>query len=74
MHDNTTMSLITSEVLQRPRFTVGEYDRIAQAGILGEDDRVKLLDGDIVEMMPIGPKHAACVDRIAQTLFGRLEG
>ncbi len=41
--------------LAHRRFTVDEYYRMAEAGILGEDDRVELLDGEIVEMTPIGP-------------------
>lgn len=41
---------------------------MAQAGILAEDDRVELLNGEIVEMPPIGSRHAACVDRLNQQL------
>lgn len=52
--------------LTRRRFTVAEYQQMAQAGILGEDDRVELIDGEIVEMTPIGRRHAACVDRLTQ--------
>ena len=37
------------------RFTVDEYRRMADAGILDEDDRVEQHDGQIVEMTPIGP-------------------
>lgn len=37
-------------------------------GILGEDDRVELLDGEIVQMAPIGPVHAAVVDRLTRLL------
>ncbi len=39
---------------------------MVQAGILREDDRVELLDGEILEMAPIGSRHAACVDRLNQ--------
>ena len=46
------------------RFSVDEYYRMAEAGILHEDDRVELLDGEIIEMTPIGSLHAACVDRL----------
>jgi Uma2 family endonuclease len=46
------------------RFNVREYHQMAAAGILGEDDRVELIDGEIVEMPPIGSRHAACVDRL----------
>jgi len=50
--------------LIRHRFTVEEYDRMAQSGVLSEDDRVELIDGEIVEMSPIGSRHAACVKRL----------
>lgn len=46
----------------RRRFTVEEYHQIAKAGILSEDDRVELMEGEIVEMIPISSRHAACVD------------
>jgi Uma2 family endonuclease len=49
-------------------FTVDEYYRMAEAGILGEDDRVELLDGEIVQMSPIGSRHSACVDRLTRKL------
>ena len=50
------------------RFTVDEYHRMAQAGVFHEDDRVELIDGQVVEMSPIGPRHAACVDRLTRRL------
>lgn len=54
----------------RHRFGVEEYHRMAQAGILGEDDRVELVHGEIVEMTPIGSRHHACVMRLNQMLVG----
>lgn len=45
-------------------FTVQEYYTMAEAGILTPDDRVELLDGQIVIMSPIGSRHAACVNRL----------
>lgn len=55
-------------------FTVDEYYRMAEAGILGQDDRVELLDGRIVQMSPIGSRHAACVDRLTRRLAEIPEG
>jgi Uma2 family endonuclease len=52
--------------LTKRRFTVGEYHQMAQAGILTEDDRVELIDGEIVEMTPIGGPHAGCVNRLTR--------
>jgi len=52
------------------RFTVDEYHRMGQAGVFPEDHRVELIDGQVVEMTPIGDRHAACVRRLSR-LFAR---
>jgi len=62
---------MTTEMV-RHRFTVNDYYRMAEAGILTEDDRVELLDGEIVEMAPIGSRHAACVERLNWLLKERI--
>jgi Uma2 family endonuclease len=49
-------------------FTVAEYERMGAAGIFSEDERVELIEGEIVEMSPIGKRHAACVARLTQLL------
>ena len=49
-------------------FTVDEYHRMAKAGVFHEDDRVELIDGQVVEMTPIGPRHARCVDDLTRLL------
>jgi Uma2 family endonuclease len=53
----------------RRHFTVAEFDRMAEVGILAEDDRLELIDGDIVEMHPFGPRHEVSVDLLAQQLM-----
>lgn len=45
---------------------------MAGAGIFDDDDRVELLGGEVVEMSPIGSRHAACVRRIARFFSERL--
>lgn len=62
-----------SVALVRHRFTVDEYYRMAQAGIFSEDDRVELLDGEIVERSPIDSKHAGCVKGLTH-FFGQKLG
>jgi Uma2 family endonuclease len=56
---------------QRP-LTVDEYHRMAEAGILTEDDRVELLDGRLIATPPIGPSHLHCVNRLNERLSRRL--
>src|SRR5215467_4594877 len=46
---------------EKRRFTADEFLRMAQVGILCEDDRLELIDGEIVEMSPIGLPHRAAV-------------
>jgi len=53
--------------LARRAITIAEYHQMIEAGILKEDERLELLDGEIIERCPIGPRHSACVDRL--TLF-----
>ena len=51
-------------------FTVSEFERMAETGILSENDRVELIEGEIIEMSPIGNRHAACVDRFNELIVG----
>ncbi|GBD10223.1 hypothetical protein HRbin22_02490 [Candidatus Thermoflexus japonica] len=53
------------------KFTVEEYHRLTEAGILSEDDPVELIEGVLVEMSPVGSRHAACVRRLADWFFTR---
>ena len=60
--------------LRRARFTVDQYELMGQAGILDEDYRVELIEGEIVEMAAIGEAHASTVMRgmkLLERRFGR---
>jgi len=67
------MAFQTESVLERRRFTIEEYWRMGEAGILDEDERVELIEGEIVTMTPIGPPHASVVARLTR-LFSELVG
>ena len=58
----------------RHRFTVDQFHTMIEAGVFTEDDRLELVDGEIVEMSPIGTPHAACVRKLTNLLLVRLQG
>ncbi len=60
--------------IQRHTFTVDDYHRMLEGGILTEDDRVELICGEIVAMAPIGSKHWAIVNRLTRQLVLKLAG
>ena len=49
--------------LQKHSFSVDDYHRMAEVGLLSEDSRVELIEGEIIEMSPIGSTHAGTVKR-----------
>ena len=55
--------------ISRRLFTVDDYHRMADAGILSQRDRVELIYGEVLAMSPSGPRHGAWVDRAAQVMF-----
>ena len=46
------------------RFSVADYYKMAEAGILHEDDRVELIEGEVIAMTPVGNRHMACVNKL----------
>jgi Uma2 family endonuclease len=75
------MSMLYSESMpytadgpQRHRYTVADYHRMGETGILAPDARVELIDGEIVDMPPIGFRHAGTVDHLAHILMTACAG
>jgi Uma2 family endonuclease len=69
----TQQPVHTEEIPHRHRWTVAEYHKMAEVGLLNEDARVELIEGDIIEMAPIGSGHGGKVKRFIH-LFSRLLG
>jgi Uma2 family endonuclease len=57
---------------RRRRFTLDQYHRMGEAGIFAPGDRVELIEGEIIEMAPIGTPHASTVARIHHFFAMRL--
>lgn len=62
----------TQVELDRRRFSVAEYLRIVEAGLFGEDSRLELLWGEIVEMSPIHIAHTSTLSRLVWLLTNML--
>jgi Uma2 family endonuclease len=58
-------------VQTKHRFSVKEYYRMAETGVLRPDARVELLNGEIIDMSPIGPFHGGLVNRLIR-IYGKL--
>ena len=56
------------ELAKRHLFTVEEYHKMGEAGVFDENARLELIEGEIVEMAPIGWRHARCVTRLTSLL------
>src|SRR3989442_7593122 len=54
-------------------FTVETYHRLGELGVFHEDDRVELINGQVVPLTPIGDAHAACVQRLSTYLGQRMQ-
>lgn len=66
----TDMNANTDTWPRPHRLTVEEYYRMAEVGLLAHDARVELIEGEIIDMAPIGSRHAAMVDRLGRRLTG----
>ena len=60
--------LIRNPWVARRPLTVAEYHRMGEAGILTEDDRVELIEGQLIAMSPIGSDHSGTVNALNRAL------
>jgi Uma2 family endonuclease len=66
------MSANLATLIDRWHFTVADYHRMGETGILGAGDRVELIEGEIVAMPPIGSPHGGRVNRLNRLLSAAL--
>ena len=59
----------TAVLLTRHKLDVDAFYRMAEAGILGEDERVELVGGELIDMAPIGTDHSGTVDWFTRALI-----
>lgn len=71
--ENTVSKPQTTNGVKPRLITVAEYDQMIEAGIYTENDRIELLNGKIIELMPTGPKHAYFNEKIADILKEKLD-
>jgi len=58
----------------KKRFNVDEYYKMAGIGILRDGDRTELIDGEVIEMSPMGVRHSSAVKRANAFLSRQLQG
>lgn len=63
---------MSTQLLKR-QFSIQDYQQMVVAGILSEDERVELIQGEIIKMSLVGIRHASCVKRLNK-LFSQLLG
>ena len=62
------MSAVMNDRLPRPRITVEEYYRMDEVGLLAPDSRTELIEGEVIEMAPIGSPHSGMVSQLQSLL------
>lgn len=59
--------------MQRHRFTVEEWERMGAAGVLPPDARMELIEGEVIDMAPIGPAHGSYEKRLIAWFGGHID-
>jgi Uma2 family endonuclease len=64
----TALASPPTDTITRRLFTVHEFHEMAKAGILGEKERVELIEGEIVQMSPTGRPHVMGISQLVHLL------
>ena len=65
-------AVVMNDMLPRHRITVDEYYRMSEVGLLAPDARTELIDGEVIDMAPIGSPHSGKLDRLNYLLLAVL--
>ncbi|MGH6612146.1 MAG: Uma2 family endonuclease, partial [Burkholderiaceae bacterium] len=68
------MEFLDAVQIKRHRLTVEQYHRMLEAGVIAPEARVELIEGNVVEMAPIGGRHHAALIRLTRLLTQALDG
>lgn len=60
--------ILSTPIPQRKRFTVQEYHRLVELGLLSEDDHIELIRGELIQMAAKGMAHETCLTRLLRVL------
>ena len=66
--------MVATDLRSRLKFSSDRYEQMIELGVLTKQDRVELIEGEIVEMSPIGPSHNACTDILTEKFVLALAG
>ena len=72
--DTAPANILARYPVPQHRLTRRDYYRLGEAGVFDEDDRVELLEGQLVDMSPIGPRHAIVTDNLNELLVREFAG
>jgi Uma2 family endonuclease len=59
---------MATDIERLRKFSADEYRRMVEVGIFGDDERLELIEGEIVEMAPVGDPHGLCVSQVNKRL------
>ena len=59
--------------IERKRFSIDDWDRMADAGILSPEERLELINGELIVIRPPGPRHGAAVDGVNEAFIRLLD-
>lgn len=65
---NISMDMLDAVQIKRHQLTAEQYHRMGEAGVFAPDARVELIEGEVIDMAPIGTRHWAAVNRLGRML------